>query len=116
MKALENPCRRLSPRNHSLVRLVHFYTLPDIYYHSAPLLPTLCPDCSLVPSHVKRNVSQNEIFFFRARAPSHLFHVFHFEKPLRLVEGSRHNYGSLCFSGSAEAILSRKSKQKKISY
>jgi len=38
------------------------------------------------------------------------------KKPLQLVEGSRHNYGSLCFSGSAEAILSRKSKQKKISY
>src|ERR1700690_84950 len=116
MKALENPCRRLSPRNHSLVRLVHFYTLPDIYYHSAPLLPTLCPDCSLVPSHVKRNVSQNEIFFF-ARERRHIsFMCFILKKPLQLVEGSRHNYGSLCFSGSAEAILSRKSKQKKISY
>src|ERR1700683_3664607 len=77
MNALENPCWRVSLRNHSFVRLVHFPTLFYISYHCAPLLPTLCPDCSCLLFHVKRNVSQNENYFCRSRPRFTRVRVFH---------------------------------------
>jgi|SRR5580704_7622854 hypothetical protein len=67
MNVLEKPRRRVRLKNHSLVCLAHFPTPNYISCHSAPLLPTLCPDCSLVLFHVKRNVSQNENYFCARR-------------------------------------------------
>ena len=34
------------------------------FYHFAPLLPTLCPDCSWLRKHVKKNCLQNEKYLW----------------------------------------------------
>jgi len=35
------------------------------FYHCAPLLPTLCPDCRWLRKHVKNNCLQNEEYLWK---------------------------------------------------